>query len=89
MNQPETLPPRDLLRAQLDGRVRPASGLAGRVVRWLSRDARALDHLDVELERHRFNQLHEMERLRALLDEGSFGIVARALAVESTVKSEN
>ncbi|MFW5833049.1 MAG: hypothetical protein ACOCYE_02985 [Pseudomonadota bacterium] len=77
------LGPRDLLRAQLEGRLERAAGLVGRVTRWLSRDARALHHLDEELERQRFYHLHEMERLRTLLDKGSLGVVARALSIET------
>lgn len=74
--------PRDLLRAQLDGRRRPHSGLVGRLARWLSEDARSLARLDDELTRLRFGHLHEIERLRALLDGGSFGAVAQALALD-------
>ncbi len=86
MSRHEGLPPRDLLQAQLDGRVRSTEGFVGRIARWLSRDARALDQLDRELEFQRLTQLHEMERLRDLLDAGSFGVVGQALAMEPGIE---
>lgn len=88
MSRRDTLPPRDLLRAQLDGRRRPSTGLVGRLVRWLSNDARIREHLDEELERLRFTHLHEVERLRTLLDEDSLGAVAQALALEPEIAAE-
>jgi hypothetical protein len=84
LREPPPPPPRDLLRSQLEGRVRAASGLVARVARWLSRDTRARERLDEELERLRFGHLHELERLRTLLDKGSLGVVAQALALDPT-----
>jgi hypothetical protein len=75
-------PRRDLLRAQPDTRRHANAGLVSRLVRWLSKDARTMAHLDDELARVRFGHLHEMERLRALLDAGSLGAVAKALALD-------
>ena len=76
-------PPHDLLRAQIEGRRRPPSGIVGRLILWLSRDARAMAHLDAELARVRVGHLHEVQRLRALLAHGSRGAVARALALDT------
>lgn len=64
-------PPPDLLRAQLDADTRRRSSLVGRLVRWLSTDARALGGLRVELERCRIHHAHEVNRLRTLIDAGA------------------
>ena len=65
------MPPFDLLRAQLDQDTRRRSTLAGRLVAWLSNDARAVRRLRYELERCRINHAHEMNRLRTLVDAGT------------------
>jgi hypothetical protein len=63
-------PPQDLLRAQLDRDGRRRSTLVGRLVDWLSNDARAVGRLRFELERCRIHHAHEMNRLRTLVDAG-------------------
>jgi hypothetical protein len=64
-------PPHDLLRAQLDRDQRRDGTLVGRLVAWLSRDARAMGRLRFELERCRIQHAHEMNRLRTLVDTGT------------------
>ncbi|MEO1092616.1 MAG: hypothetical protein AAFX81_18495 [Pseudomonadota bacterium] len=73
-------PPRDLLRAQLEGRAPRRAGLVGRLTRWLSADARAVERLDAELSCSRQQQFQELQRLRVLLDEQLDGAVASVVA---------
>lgn len=73
-------PPPDLLRAQLDDDGRRRSSLVGRLVRWLSTDARALGRLRVELERCRIHHAHEVNRLRTLIDTGALERMRAAAA---------
>jgi hypothetical protein len=68
----------DLLRAQLDADQRRRSTLVGRLVAWLSTDARAVTRLRHELERCRINHAHEMNRLRTLVDAGTLRRMAEA-----------
>ena len=68
----------DLLRAQLDHDGRRRSTLVGRLVAWLSTDARAVSRLRFELERCRINHAHEMNRLRTLVDAGTLRRMAEA-----------
>lgn len=71
-------PPHDLLRAQLDREARRASSLVGRLVGWLSSDARAVGRLRFELERCRLHHAHELNRLRTLVDAGTLERMAEA-----------
>jgi len=72
--------PADLLRAQLDRDARYRSTLVGRLVRWLSADARAVGRLRHELERCRLHHDHEINRLRTLVDAGALHRMAQAAA---------